>query len=100
MEIFLCGMITACNWVAAVIFLRFWRQTQDRLFLFFALAFIVFGFSRMPRAYLDPNSAWVIYLYLVRFVAFASILLAIVDKNLQTVQTPPHINSDPDSTAG
>jgi drug/metabolite transporter (DMT)-like permease len=99
-EIFLCGMITACNWVAATIFLRFWRQTRDRLFLFFALAFIVFGFSRMPRAFLDPNSAWVIYLYVVRFVAFASILLAIVDKNLQTVQTPPRSNSDLDTRAG
>lgn len=84
MDIFLCGMITAGNWVAAVIFLRFWRQTRDRLFLFFSLAFIVFGFSRMPRAFLNPDSAWVIYLYVVRFIAFASLLLAIIDKNLQT----------------
>ena len=84
MDIYLCGMITAFNWVAAVIFLRFWRQTRDRFFLYFALAFVVFGFSRMPRALLDPDSAWAIYPFLVRFVAYTSILLAIVDKNLHS----------------
>lgn len=83
MDIFLCGMITACSWVAAAIFLRFWRQTHDRLFLFFALAFMVFGCSRVPRAFLDSGSVWAIYPFLVRFFAFASILLAIADKNLQ-----------------
>jgi hypothetical protein len=83
MDIYLCGMMTAFNWVAAAIFLRFWRQTRDRFFLYFALAFVVFGFSRMPRALLDPDSAWAMYPFLVRFVAYTSILLAIVDKNLQ-----------------
>jgi hypothetical protein len=66
MDIYLCGMMTAFNWVAAAIFLRFWRQTRDRFFLYFALAFVVFGFSRMPRALLDPDSAWAMYPFLVR----------------------------------
>jgi hypothetical protein len=83
MDIYLCGMLAACNWVVAVIFLRFWRQTHDRLFLLFALAFIVFGFSRVPRAFLEPDSALRIYPSLVRFVAYASILLAIIDKNFR-----------------
>jgi hypothetical protein len=88
MDIYLCGLISACNWVAATIFLRFWRQTRDRLFLYFALAFVVFGFSRMPRAFLDPDSAWAIYPFLVRFIAYAFILAAIVDKNWQSDAAP------------
>lgn len=84
MDIFLCGMITACNWIAATVFFRFWRQTRDRLFLFFAFAFIVFGFSRVPRAFLDPASPWAIYSFIVRFIAYASILAAIVDKNMKS----------------
>jgi hypothetical protein len=83
-DIYLCGLISACNWVVATIFLKFWRQTHDRLFLFFGLAFVVFGFSRMPRAFLDPDSVWAIYPFLVRFIAYACILLAIIDKNWQT----------------
>jgi hypothetical protein len=87
MDIFLCGMLTACNWVAATIFLRFWRQTHDRLFLFFFIAFLVFGFSRMPRAFYDPDSAMAFYPFVVRFIAYLSILIAIVDKNLQAVRS-------------
>lgn len=85
MDIFLCGMITACNWTAAVIFMRFWRQTHDRFFLFFAVAFLVFGFSRVPRAFLDPDSRLIIYPFLIRFAAYMSILAAIVDKNLKSI---------------
>ncbi len=84
MDIFLCGMITACNWVAATLFLKFWRESRDRLFLYFAVAFLVFGFSRMPRAFLPPEGAFAIYFFLVRFIAYAAILAAIIDKNLQS----------------
>lgn len=86
MDVYLCGMITACNWIAATIFLRFWKQTRDRLFLFFALAFLVFGFSRLPRAFVEPDAAWTVYTYLVRFIAHASLLVAILDKNLQSAK--------------
>lgn len=87
MDIFLCGMITACNWTAAVIFMRFWRQTHDRFFLFFAFAFVVFGFSRVPRAFLDPDSSLIIYPFIIRFAAYMSILAAIIDKNLRTIDS-------------
>ena len=39
MEAFLLGMISMGFAVAALLFLRFWRSTQDRFFLFFAAAF-------------------------------------------------------------
>lgn len=88
MDIFLCGMLTACSWVAAAVFLRYWRQTQDRFFLFFVFAFVVFGFSRVPRAFLDPESPLAIYPFTVRLLGYVSILVAIVDKNLQRSDAP------------
>jgi hypothetical protein len=84
MELYLCGMITVCYWVIATLFLRFWRETHDRLFLLFALAFATMGLNRLPLAFLATDSAWAIYPYIVRFIAFGSILAAIVDKNLQS----------------
>lgn len=84
MDIFLCGMMAACNWVVAVIFFRFWRQTHDRLLLLFAIAFVVFGFSRVPRAFLDPGSGWSLFPFVVRCVAYCLLLLAIIDKNLDS----------------
>lgn len=81
MDTLLCGMMAACNWVVATIFLRFWKQTHDRLFLFFSMAFVVFGFSRVPRAFLESGSAWAIFPFVVRCAAYFLLLLAIIDKN-------------------
>ena len=69
--------------VAGLFFLRFWRDTGDRLFAIFALAFWLFGVTRLALAYLpDPDkSEHEIYIYLVRLAAFALILIAVVDKN-------------------
>lgn len=47
MNLYLSGMIMACAWVIATIFLRYWRETRDRLFLLFAVAFFAFGLSRL-----------------------------------------------------
>ncbi len=70
--------------VAGFFFLRFWRQSRDRLFALFALAFFVLAVNRFGIALVEPNEANAIrgdYLYWVRFLAFALILVAIVDKN-------------------
>jgi hypothetical protein len=79
MEPMAVGAIAAGYAVAGVFFLRFWRDTRDRLFALFALAFFVLAVNRVVGALLpapdrDP-------VYWVRFAAFAVILLAIVDKN-------------------
>lgn len=82
MELFLTGMIAAFNFVAAVIFMRFWRDTRDRLFLMFSLAFLAFGLSRL-RPFISPESPWVIFPHVVRVFAILTILAAIIDKNVQ-----------------
>jgi len=63
--------------VAGLFFLRFWRETHDRLFGFFALAFFLLSIQRLVIATTDTSSL----IYLVRLAAFVVILVAIVDKN-------------------
>lgn len=86
MDMYLSGMITACNCVIALVFMRYWRDTHDRLFLWFSIAFLAFGFSRL-RAFIDRDDDWFLYAHMLRFVAFVTILAAIVDKNVQARKT-------------
>ena len=67
--------------VSGLFFFRFWRQTQDRLFLIFAIAFWLLGLQRLALALVDPAHETRTGLYLVRLFAFLLILGAIVDKN-------------------
>jgi uncharacterized membrane protein len=67
--------------VCALFFLRFWRQTHDRLFLVFALAFGLLGIQRLALVLTEPVEEWRTGLYVVRLLAFLLILGAIVDKN-------------------
>jgi hypothetical protein len=67
--------------VCALFFLRFWRQTRDRLFLVFALAFGLLGMQRLALVLTEPLEEWRTGLYIVRLLAFLLILGAIVDKN-------------------
>jgi hypothetical protein len=78
---FVMGALTMASWVAGLFFLRFWRNTHDRLFLSFAAAFFLLGLTRVGLAMTDSTTERHTYLYLVRFVAFALILIAIIDKN-------------------
>lgn len=77
----LAGAVTAGFVVAALFFLRFWRDTRDSLFLFFATAFLLLGVSQLVLALgsvPDEYRAWV---YLGRLAAFLLILAGILRKN-------------------
>ena len=67
--------------VVAVFFLRFWFQTGERLFAFFALAFAVDAIMRLVLAVTDLPDEHEPFFDLGRLVTFALILLAILDKN-------------------
>lgn len=67
--------------VAGVFFLRFWRDTRDRLFLIFAVAFWILGLQRLALALTRDMMETQTGLYLIRLFAFLLILGAIVDKN-------------------
>jgi len=80
---FITGAITALHVVAGLFFLRFWRRTRDALFLHFALAFWLFAINQGVVAMggiLREEQSWI---YLLRLLAFALIIVAIVRKNLE-----------------
>lgn len=74
------GAIVMGYAVAGLFFLRFWRQTRDRLFLIFAFSFWLLGAQRLALVLTDDAESHT-GLYLVRLFAFVLILVAIVDKN-------------------
>lgn len=79
---FIAGASAALSFVAALFFLRFWRATGDRFFALFAVAFVVFGGNRIAlTVVVQEHKTWI---YLLRLIAFALILAAIVDKNRPT----------------
>jgi uncharacterized membrane protein YeiB len=67
--------------VAGLFFLRFWRDTRDRLFAVFAIAFFMLGVQRLLLATTTVEAESRTGLYLVRLAAFMLILLAILGKN-------------------
>ena len=78
---FLSGAVTLGFAAAGLFFLRFWRDTSDELFLAFAAAFFLLGIAQAILALggvPDEQRSWV---YLVRLVAFLTILFAILRKN-------------------
>jgi len=81
MEQFIMGAIAMASAVVALYFLRFWRDTGDRLFGMFAVAFLLLGITRVGLAFSPLAAEGHTHLYWVRLVAFLIILAAIVDKN-------------------
>ena len=75
------GAIVMGYAVTGLFFLRFWRQTRDRLFLIFAMSFWLQGLQRLALAVTSPLFETDTGFYLVRLFAFLLILGAIVDKN-------------------
>lgn len=67
--------------VLGLFFLKFWRRTQDRLFATFSLAFFLMGAERLVEQFLRITHAESPAVYLIRFLAFALIIAAIVRKN-------------------
>jgi hypothetical protein len=78
---FISGAITVSSALIALFFLRFWRDTGDRLFAIFALAFAIFASNRIVLTALDETDEARTYVYLIRFAAFLLIVIAILDKN-------------------
>lgn len=87
MDIFLQGSIGTAFAIAGLFFLRYWKETRDRLFVLFALAFFILALSRSLLAAVAESQEDHYYLYLLRLAAFLIIIGAIVDKNLR--RSPP-----------
>jgi hypothetical protein len=82
----LVGAVATASLVVALFFLKFWRATRDRLFLFFALSFAIEGLNRLALYFfVGPNEDAPAY-YLLRLLAYGLILAAIIDKNRQRLK--------------
>ena len=77
----LSGAISTAAMVAALFFLRYWRATRDRFFLFFAISFALESVSRFLIGVLGGTGDETPAFYLLRLAAYALILVAIIDKN-------------------
>jgi hypothetical protein len=77
----LLGAAAMGSAVAALFFIRFWRETSDRFFLIFAIAFIVDCFMRIFLAIASLPDETEPFFYLGRLLSFSLIVLAIIDKN-------------------
>jgi membrane-associated PAP2 superfamily phosphatase len=79
--LFVSGLLSAGYAIAALYFVKFWRQSRDRLFAFFGAAFVLLLLQRLALALLPDLFADSDWYYVVRLLAFALILFAIIDKN-------------------
>ena len=78
---FLSGATALACLAVAVFFVRFWRETRDRLFLLFAIAFAFFTVNRTVLVVVAPSKESEPWVYLLRLVAFVLIAFAVADKN-------------------
>jgi hypothetical protein len=83
MDQLLIGGIAVASFLAGLFFFRFWRNTHDRFFLWFALSFWLEAGNRVALGLLAGAEETEAFFYCVRLVAYGLILLAIWQKNRQ-----------------
>lgn len=84
----LAGGIAMASLTIALFFLRFWKSTHDRFFLFFSISFALEAINRLlllATALQDENQP---LFYLIRLAAYVLILIAILEKNRRPSETP------------
>lgn len=77
----LSGLITMGQLIAALFFLRFWRQSGDTLFAIFAAAFLLLAVAQALLALMDVPVEEKSWIYLLRLAAFTLIIVGIFNKN-------------------
>jgi hypothetical protein len=80
---FLSGIYFMGLATSSLLFFRIWRETSDRLFYHFAIAFGLMAAERIPLAlflFLQEPTSWV---YVFRLAGFLVMIKGIVEKNVQ-----------------
>lgn len=80
MVTFLQGATSALALVAALFFVKFWRDTRDAFFLLFALAFVVDALVRVGTVFIVAEEQ-APAVYTGRLISAALIIAAILRKN-------------------
>jgi uncharacterized membrane protein HdeD (DUF308 family) len=81
---FLLGVISAASLIAGLFFLKFWRDTRDTFFVWFAAFFLVESVNRTAFLLLERPSEGHPLIYLIRLFGFVMILVAIYRKNSES----------------
>jgi hypothetical protein len=76
---FLAGAVFMGEAVVALLFLHMWRRTSDRLFAWFAAAFITLALERTALLFGGSNVNPEVYS--MRLLAFSLIIVAVIDRN-------------------
>ncbi|WP_411278765.1 DUF5985 family protein [Gemmatimonas sp.] len=87
-ESFISGYLSLGYAIVALFFLRFWRESGDRLFALFAAAFALLIVQRVALSAsfaLDYEPSWA---YVLRLLAFVLIIIAVIDKNRTVLSAP------------
>lgn len=83
-HVFMAGMLVMASFVIGLRFLKFWRLSRDRFFIWFAGAFWMFGLGWSIRTFDIGLSEHAYLVFLPRLAGFLMILIAILDKNRQS----------------
>ena len=78
---FFNGVTVAGSLAVGLFFLRLWRETRDRFFALFGVAFWMLALNGIALLWAAPADEHRHYFYLIRLLAFLLIIVAIVDKN-------------------
>ena len=81
MDDLLSGMKVMAALVIGLYFLKFWRQTHDRLFAYFSAGFGLFAVNVFLLALNDRASEARPYIFLFRLAGFLLIIVGIIAKN-------------------
>ncbi len=85
MSLFIHGALMICFFLLGMYFFKFWKKTKDTLFIYFGLAFLLMSANRIGFLFSSQEvieaKTW---LYLLRLVAFALIIMGIISKNQPT----------------
>ena len=81
---FLFGGLFVAALIISLFFLRYWKNSRDRLFLFFSTAFLILAIERIAPFWFYETHEMGYLVYLFRLTAFAIIILGIVDRNRRT----------------
>ncbi len=82
----ICQFISGATMMAeigiSIFFFKYWKRSKDRLFVYFAAAFALLAVSQIVVFCYGDRGNFSIFGYSVRFIAFACIIIGIIEKNL------------------
>lgn len=88
----LLGAVIMGDVIAAVFFVRYWRLTGDRFFLFFSASFIAIAVSRVVVDENLPPVGYEPFGYMIRILSYVFIIAGIMYKNIgakRSAAAPP-----------